>query len=83
MGSREGHDQAERATTGPSRRFLVLFAESKSTAPAAAGTGDCPRGGRGRLQAAGNVLFTGEKNQKPPGLVTQSVARPPDEPANV
>ena len=33
MGSREGHDQAERAITGPSRRFLVLFAESKSTAP--------------------------------------------------
>ena len=40
-------------------------------------------GGRGRLRAAGDVLFTGEKNQKPPGLVTQSVARPPDEPANV
>ena len=33
-GSREGHDQAERAITGPSRRFLVLFAESKSTSPA-------------------------------------------------
>ena len=35
MGSREGHDQAERAFTGPSRRFLVLFAETKSTSPAA------------------------------------------------
>ena len=35
MGSREGHDQAERAITGPSRRFLVLFAETKSTSPAA------------------------------------------------
>ena len=56
--------------------------EYQSSGPPVQTSAAFAMGRRGRLRAAGDVLFTGEKNQKPPGLVTYSVARPPDEPAN-